>query len=58
MSNHEHDDDVDVEEFEYHCFDTCDRYPDGCKDCDQVAHEGFGPQDKAQKKPAPDKPAQ
>jgi hypothetical protein len=43
MANHDKDHDQDdVEEFEYHCFDSCDRYPEGCKDCDQVMHEGYG----------------
>ena len=53
MSNHDqdHDEHDDVEEFEYHCFDSCERYPDGCKDCDQVMHEGYGQQDKGQKPP-------
>jgi hypothetical protein len=53
MSNHDqdHDDDHDVEEFEYHCFDSCERYPDGCKECDHVMHEGFGQQDKDKKPP-------
>lgn len=40
-TEHEHEHE-DVEEYSYSCFDTCDRYPDGCKDCDQVMHEGFG----------------
>lgn len=43
------DDQDDVEHYEYSCFDTCERYPDGCKDCDQVMHEGFG-------RPDPDQP--
>lgn len=46
MTNHEQDHDDDVEEYEYQCFDTCERYPEGCKDCDQVMHEGIGQGDK------------
>ncbi len=50
---HGHDgEDEDVEEYSYSCFDTCDRYPDGCKDCDQIMHEGFGYQGKDKDKPA------
>jgi len=39
----------DVEEYEYFCFDTRERYPDGCKDRDQVMHEGVS-------RPDPGKP--
>ncbi|MFH1059593.1 MAG: hypothetical protein V1797_13060 [Pseudomonadota bacterium] len=49
--NHGNHDDDDVEEFEYHCFDSCENYPDGCKNCDQVMHEGYGQQDKDKKPP-------
>lgn len=48
----EEDDQDDVEEFEYSCFDTCERYPEGCKDCDHVMHEGVGRPDQPEKKPS------
>lgn len=41
MSTHNHDYDDDVEEFTYHCFDDCEHYPEGCKNCDHVMHEGY-----------------
>ena len=48
------DHDGDVEDFSYHCFDDCEHFPGGCKNCDQVMHEGYGYQDQ----PPVVKPAQ
>lgn len=55
MSNHDHDYDDDVEEFSYHCFDDCEHYPKGCKECDHVMHEGFSEQPQKPQPEAEDK---
>lgn len=26
------------------CFDSCDRFMDGCRDCDKIKQHGAGPQ--------------
>lgn len=53
------DQDGDVEDFSYHCFDDCENFPAGCKTCDHVMHEGYGYQDKTPpvKQTLPDEPA-